>query len=217
MSELGLVTTRTKANPGLVEWLFRPFTYLAGARALGLGIAAILLAGLLASVGNTHFDGVLDVHTGRAAPAWFFLSEGFIAWLSLAVILFALGKLTSRSAFRAVDLFGTQAMARWPMVITALAVLTPPYQRFITAVAREPATLAGLTALPLSDIIVGVLVLIVMLAMLVWMVALMYQSYRVCCCPRGAKGIITFVIGLLIAETLSKVGILTLLSRGGLL
>ena len=30
-----------------------------------------------------------------------------------------MGKLASRTAFRAIDLFGTQAMARWPSAITA--------------------------------------------------------------------------------------------------
>ena len=35
--------------------LVNPSVYLAGAPALGLGLAAILLAGLIGSLGNIHF------------------------------------------------------------------------------------------------------------------------------------------------------------------
>ena len=46
--------------------LFNPFFYVAGIKALGLGLAAIFLAGLVGWCGHTHFDGVLDTHVGAA-------------------------------------------------------------------------------------------------------------------------------------------------------
>ena len=71
--------------------LFNPFFYVAGGKALGIGLAAILLAGLVGALGNTHFDGVLDTHTGAHAPLWFFLAEGIIDWLCLGAVLLVFG------------------------------------------------------------------------------------------------------------------------------
>src|SRR5271165_4885569 len=113
-----------------VVLLFNPSVYIAGAQALGLGIAAMLLAGLIGAGGNTHFDGVLDTHTGAAAPLWAFLLEGFIDWLCLGIVLLVLGKIISRTSFRAIDLLGTQALARWPTFIISLIVLPKAFTRF---------------------------------------------------------------------------------------
>lgn len=89
--------------------LFNPFVYIAGNESLGIGIVVLLLAGLFGALSNTHFDGVLDIHTGASAPLWLFIAESFVNWLSLAVVLWLLGQLVSKSSFRTVDLFGTLA------------------------------------------------------------------------------------------------------------
>ena len=46
-----------------------------------------MITGVLGYAGNTHFDGVLDVHSGPEAPIWIFIAEGLINWLSLSVVL----------------------------------------------------------------------------------------------------------------------------------
>ena len=46
----------------LKTWLFNPFALVAGWNALLAGVLAILLAGYVGSLTNTHFDGVLDTH-----------------------------------------------------------------------------------------------------------------------------------------------------------
>jgi hypothetical protein len=202
---------RQAAGPAWWEWLFTPFRYVAGAASFGLGLAAVLLAGALGYVSKTHFDGVLDMHTGAAFPRWVFLAEGLVDWLSLTVVLLLLGKLLSRTAFRALDLIGTQAMARWPTVIAAVAALLPGYQR---AVAALPGMLTGgrLQATPIDLAMFAVATLFSLLA-LVWMVALMYQSYRTCCNLRGVRAVVSFVLGVLAAEVVSKYALAAVLLR----
>ena len=52
----------TAAKPrSLVTWFFNPFIYIAGWQSLLIGVAAILVAGYIGSLSNTHFDGVLDL------------------------------------------------------------------------------------------------------------------------------------------------------------
>ena len=69
--------------------LLNPFVYFAGARALGLGIAAIVSAGVAGLASHAHFDGVLDLHAGVPAPVAFMLAEGFADWLCLALYPFS--------------------------------------------------------------------------------------------------------------------------------
>jgi hypothetical protein len=189
--------------------LFNPFFYIAGGQALGLGLAAILLTGLVGSFGHTHFDGVLDTHVGASAPLWFFVAEGIIDWLCLSVVLWICGKIISQTAFRTVDLFGTQALARWPAFFICLIALPKVFRRFpLEAVAQLK---QGNFQFNTLDVILFLALAIAMLPFLCWMVALMYKSFSVSCNVKGGKAIGTFIAGLLIAEILSKLAMVLLI------
>jgi|WetSurMetagenome_2_1015567.scaffolds.fasta_scaffold71864_3 hypothetical protein len=189
---------------GAKTWLFNPFLYIAGAQSLVIGLGAVLAAGWLTSFSNSHFDGVLDFHTGMPNLFPGYLLEGLVGWLSLAVVLFILGKVFSKSHFRAIDLFGTQALARWPTLIIASLALLPQYQRGLAAMMQllvNPS--GGWQGAPADAIGLG-LIMLLQITFLIWMVALMYQSYRICTNLRGIKIGLSFVGGLLIGETISK-------------
>ena len=183
--------------------LFKPFVFVAGAQALLLGLAAILLAGLIASFGLFHFDGVLDFHGPAERPLWTFLTEGIIDWLCAAIVLLVVGRLTSRTPFRTIDLLGTQALARWPTVLIAGTGCVPAFHRFLAHLAQTLPTGQGVS-LKDSDGIISAGLILVILGLVCWMVALMYQSYAVSCNTRGGKSAGTFVAGLVLAEVLSK-------------
>jgi len=192
------------------QWLFNPFKFIAGYQALLIGLAAILLASLLGSLSNTHFDGVLDVHTGLQAPLWFFLSEGLINWMSLAVPLFFFSLILSRSALRTVDVFGTQALARFPYLISAVAFIPLAYAsggEDLTAKFME----SGFSAIATPALLLTLgLAIIVAITMIFWLVVLMNRAYTQSCNIRGSKAIVTFIISLIGAEVLSKTAILLL-------
>jgi len=199
----------------IVTALMNPFYYLAGGPALGIGLALILLSALLGFFGNTHFDGVLDSHTGRAAPLWVFLAEGLVDWLVLALPLYLAGRLLSRSqGLRAVDVFGTQALARAPYLLVALATLLPGYQRTVARVIENLPRIfdrSGAPPTPLiehgGDFAVFLVVTVFGVLMLVWMVALMYRSYALSCNIKGARAVVSFIVSILIAEVLSKLAV----------
>lgn len=184
--------------------LFNPSVNIAGASALGLGLIAILLAGLIGSLGNIHFDGVLDTHMGASAPLWFFLVEGILDWLCLSLVLLVLGRIISRTAFRTVDVLGTQALARWPTIIMSLILLPKAFQRFANDLVAQ--LRAGATPkINPTDALIFLVVLVALLVLVCWMVALMYKAFSVSCNAKGAKAIGTFIVGLLLAETISKI------------
>ncbi len=205
--------------------LFNPFRYVAGGSALVIGLGLMGPAAYVGSLSRTHFDGVLDVHSGLAAPTWFFLAESVIDWLSLALLLALAGFVASRSKFRLVDILGTQALARTPMFLVAAGFLLPGVQRFLTYLLENLPTLTqSPTAtpadlwkdLPLADLAVFALVMLTMLLMIVWMVALMYRGYAVSCNLRGARAALSFIIVLLLAEILSKFAIISVARSAGI-
>lgn len=138
---------KTEAGSRLWQWLFNPFKFVAGYKALLSGLAVILISAFIASFSNTDFDGVLDVRMGLEAPLWCFFAEGLINWICVAAPLFFFGLIVSRSSFRAIDVFGTQALARGPYLIAAVVMLPDANRRFgeyLTAKFTQAAPTVGI-------------------------------------------------------------------------
>jgi len=190
--------------------LFNPFVYIPGIKALSLGVLMILLAGFIGSLSRTHFDGVLDSHTGARAPLWFFLSEGFTDWLCMAVVLLIIGKIISGTSFRVIDVLGTQALARWPAVIIGLVALPKGYERFGRYLVEHFRTPEAKLEFNLTDAGIFLTVLIATIMVTCWIVFLMYKSFSVSCNVKGGKTVLTFIAALILAEILSKVGLYAL-------
>jgi len=188
----------------LNQWLFNPFRFVAGYKALLLGLAIILAGALVGSLSNTHFDGVLDIHTGMKTPLWYFIAEGLINWLCMVVPLFFFALFVSRSSFRAIDIIGTQALARWPHLITTLVMLPDANRRFGDYLMTKLNQGGPPAAVNPADAFIFVIAIIVTLLMIIWMVALMYRAYYVSCNIKGARAIGTFIVTLVGAEILSK-------------
>jgi hypothetical protein len=204
------MTTDTTNSNRLSQWLFNPFRFVAGFQALLIGLAIILISSFIGSLSNTHFDGALDVHTGRSAPVCFFLAEGLIDWICMAVPLFFFGLIVSRSAFRMVDVLGTQALARWPYIIAALAMFPDASRRVPEYIVSKLMQVASAVAIGPVDLLVFGFAMILVILMAIWMVVLMYHAYAVSCNIKGAKAVVTFIVSLIGAEVSSKFAILLL-------
>jgi hypothetical protein len=191
------------------SWVFNPFAFIAGTPALAIGLAVILAAALLCWVTNTHFDGAIDIHPGLSAPLVMFVIEGLTDWLSLSVMLMIAGLIFRRSSFRIVDVFGTQAMARWPYIITPVMLLmVAPFRNAFANVSNEALKAANGGALPNiagSDLVLIVMASVVILCCVIWGVMLMYRAYAVSCDTRGAKSVLSFIVAVIAAEIVSKV------------
>lgn len=196
----------------LKQWLFNPFQFVAGLRALVFGLVIILISGVFGWLGDTHFDGVLDIHTGMEAPAWLFFVEGPINWLCMAVPLYFFGLIVSRSSIRVVDVFGTQALARMPYLIAALVWLPDAAQRFGEYMLSQVSQVSAAATISYMDVLIFVFCAIVTILMVIWMVVLMYKAYTVSCNIKGAKAVITFIVSLVGGEVLSKFAIMQLLT-----
>jgi len=192
------------AKEGIGPLLFNPFKRVNGWKALWLGLGAMVVASLIGWLGNTHFDGVLDVHTGAAASLWFHVAESLIDWLAMAIILLGGGVLATRRWGKAMDLAGAQALARAPMILAVLPPLLPPFRRQAERYAAGTlGNLPGIQGGPVDMVIfwAGTLVIV---AAVVWMVALMWKGFGLAYRAKGNWAVISFIAAIVLAEALSK-------------
>lgn len=196
----------------LWTWLFNPFHYVAGFQALAAGLLAIVATAILGWAGRLHTDGVLDLHFGPAVPLGIFVAEGLIAWLSLALVLLPVGLAMSRR-FRAIDVFGTTALARWPILLCVGPALLPGVRRcgvFLTAKVTGGKSDVVCGAFDLSAFVAFTLLGLVAV---VWLTVLSYRAFAVSCNLHGARAVVAFVVAMIVAEVISKVVIVALVSR----
>ena len=189
----------------LKELIKNPFDYVAGIKSLLIGIAIILATAVLGFFSQTHLNGVLDVHIGKEANLLFtFIIEGITDWLCMAIVLYSGGLLISKSKIRLIDVFGTQALAREPMLIVVLLSLpisqqhVDQYLEWKLLGVGDAVSVAGYEFALFGLFVLGTI------AATIWMVSLMYKAFSVSCNVKGTKAITAFIVGIIMAEALSK-------------
>jgi hypothetical protein len=195
-----------KSNGSVFAYLFRPFRFIAGKESLFIGLAVLALLFVLGYWSNTHFDGVLDAHyaclTEKFQP-WVHAVYQLVAWFSLVVVLFPMGRMLSSSSVRLIDVAGTLAMARFPLLLLALLGFNPDIHICMDGI--NPFDTEAVMSV-LGDKI-GTIMWTGLFSMLVivWYIVVLYNAYSVSTNLKGARGGWSFVIGLIIGEIVSKV------------
>lgn len=191
-----------KGGLGVSRWLFNPFYYIAGGKALAIGIVVMLITGLSANLSMSRFDGLLDFHFGlQPQPFWINISEILISWLVFSCLLLVSGKIVSKSRIRLIDVFGTQALARFPYLFASLIAFIPATHRFVQKLAVDLTAFQRFS----PDMILFIASLIFAILMTVWMVLLMYRAFSISCNISGKKAVSVFIGALIIGEILSHV------------
>ncbi len=184
----------------LARWLFNPFVRIAGTTSLIGGLVAIGVGGLAAAAAGIRFDGLLDMHFVQSVPVWLPILEGFLNWITISVLFVLIGQFFGGgSGVRLIDIAGTQALARAPLV-PAAAICTLPLIR--NSLAELPPAIQNYDFAAVGP---GVLFAsLLMLAGIVWMVVLMWNAFSVSCNIKGGRGIALFAVALVIGELSTK-------------
>ncbi len=176
------------------KWLINPFERIAGWQALTIGIVIMALTAVIGKLNQVAFDGALDAHVGAtfSFPTAFAMQA--IDFLSLSIVMWITGIIFSKSKVRVIDVAGTMALARTPMLL-------------LTIICFLPVVPNSLFDFPRLTIFV-----IITIPLYIWMIALMYNAYSVSCHLKGSRAIILFIGALVVAEVVSKYIIFILLS-----
>ncbi len=185
--------------------LFNPFERIAGLRSLLLGLAIMFLTSVIAYFSNARFDGVIDMHGGEKVDYYYYLIDGLIAWLSMVVIFYPVSLFVTKLKSRFIDVAGTLLLARFPMIIDALILFylkNSEVNKFLESVVLKTNVVYNIQIMDWM-FFVGSMLLMIMST--VWFIALCYNSYKVNTNLKGVKAVWIFVVGILLAEILSKI------------
>ncbi len=183
------------------QLMYNPFVRFAGVPALAFGFLFLIAGALLAGFCNARFDGAIDLHFGHSVGFILPLTDQLLAWGSLVVVFYALS-LALGARPRLIDMAGTMALARLPYAIAPLinvgGHISNVTDKLSSMDPQHP-------VLPVSggELVVFILLSIITVLLLVWLIALYFNAYKVCSNFKGNKLVISFIVGLVAAEALS--------------
>ena len=192
----------------VARWLFNPFVRIGGEQALAIGLSVIVVSGLVAAAGGVHFDGLLDFHPGYSVSFWVPVVEGLVNWSAISVLLVLVSLLVAPRTVRLVDIVGTQALARVPLLLAALACVPAPVRDGnveLVAAAVEGRMVTPTAASLVAGLLVG--------ACAIWMVWLMWKAFAVSCNQQGARAVAIFVAAVVAGELATKFLLIRMLGR----
>ncbi|MDL2256976.1 YIP1 family protein [Bacteroidales bacterium OttesenSCG-928-I14] len=190
-----------KTPEKLSDYLFKPFMYIAGKESLLIGLVVLLVLSLLSYLSSTFFDGVLDIHYAAPDAAYnllpYFICV-FTSWIILSLVMYITALVLNKKV-RLVDMFGTLAMAKAPYIFATFVGLIPAMH-----IAIDMADLQNIDVL-MSQLTAPLLSMIVIIPITIWYVVLLYNAFSVSSNLKGTKGIVGFIIALLVSEVLSVI------------
>lgn len=182
----------------MITKLINPFRYLAGTRALILGLAAILATAVIGYFSKTNFPDVISTKVGYSQPLYIGIINNLCNWIALSSILYIASLIFSKSKVRPIDVFGTQALARFPYLLVST-----------TGFAWNALGVDLKKSLSPVEITIIIPILLISVMLTVWLVVLMYNAFRESSNIKGNKSILIYTVSLLLAVALS-----ILLSKG---
>ena len=195
----------------LFSWLVNPFTHIAGAKALCIGLCIQLITVFLGNMSGIHFDGAINLHIGGKIAFWEDLLLWGISVGSLILVLYA-GGLIMTKKFRLIDMIGTILMARTPLLIAVVAAffIEPPS---LDMTSLDMASLDKIIAESIAVLMDPIFIIftIFSLILMIWHIALLYNAYKVSVGLSVKEATIGIIIGIISAMIFSSILIMWLM------
>lgn len=192
-------------NETLTSWLFTPFKFIAGSKALFIGIGVLVLLSVLGYLGNVHFGGIIgpsiaasSSHSPYIVHAVYQLS----AWASMTLIFYIIARIVSKTSVRLIDIAGTMAVSQAPFILVALLGLFPEVHLHIGD--PNTANIHEIMQVVKDNIVTITIVSIISILVMIWSMILKYNAYSVSANVKGLIGGFSFTIGIIICEILSR-------------
>lgn len=179
---------------------FNPFEEIAGAKALFYGFIVMLITGLTGYFSSTHFPDMISIkYIPEYLPLSYYFVQQVVIWFIPSLIFYVFALIGSSSSVRVIDVFGTMALARFPYVIAAVLGFSGSMKRFgdyLIALLMEHDTTATISTF---DIVIAIVLIFLMLLLTVWLVALMYNAFRISSNIKGGKAVGLFIAGFFVS------------------
>lgn len=189
-----------------LSYLFSPFRYFAGGKALAGGIVIILLLSVLGWLSNTYFDGVLDTHTGSTtSPYLVHLYFQTCNWLVVSILFYVVIRFIIKNQVRPIDILGTVAFSHLPLIIICAWGFTFSAHVLDGFTDQGTINLEELSSIMNTYVVAITLTLVLTLVPTIWALVLQYNAFSICGNVSGSKAVWIFVAIIFVAEIISKI------------
>ncbi|MDE6778482.1 MAG: hypothetical protein K2J51_03285 [Alistipes sp.] len=179
--------------------IVNPFRYVAGVESLAIGAAGAVATAGLSTLSGQSFDGILHVHfagtTFLEALAW-----QAVMWLVFASLLWLAAAISSTSSVRAIDVYGTNLMARLPLAVLLALDFMPGMEWLREVTPATPVEEIAMHAMSPVMILYAVL----SLAVVVWFLYWSYEAFAVSANLRGWRAVWQFASCYVAAECIVR-------------
>ncbi len=183
-------------------FLLNPFKKYQESTLLVIGTIATVLGSMVVYFFNARFDRVIDMHLVVQISLWQPFADNAINILCLVPILFLISKYLNRKT-RIIDILTTVIVARMPYYILPLFNANGYLYRTTQDLAKR-ATSAKLPDISAITVVVVLVFALISIIFLTWYIILLFNGFKVSSNAKGAKSIFLFIVGILVAEFVSK-------------
>ena len=187
----------------MIKKLLNPFVYIAGGYSLLIGLLIIFCTSVIGYYSNIHFPDIISVKTGPDYPVLYYILQSIANWLVISAMLYLFAVVFSKWKIRSIDIFGTQALARFPYLIAALTGFSNTMDKFGRYILWQLLEQGEPVVMSAGAITLAIVLIIFTLFLTIWMVALMFNAYKIASNLKRGKLIITFITSLILAIVLS--------------
>ncbi|BAX81972.1 hypothetical protein [Labilibaculum antarcticum] len=187
----------------MIQKIFNPFVYIAGLKSLLNGLLIILATSIVGYLSHTHFPDIISVKIGFSSPVWYFVVQSLLNWLSISILLYLAAIILSKSSVRMLDIFGTQALARYPYFFAAFFAFSDSMQEFSSFLTWTFLHSGEPVEISTFSVILAITLIILTLLLTIWMVTLMFNAYKISANLKGAKLVTSFIVAMIGAMILS--------------
>ena len=192
-------------NRSLTSWLFTPFRFIAGSKAVIIGIVVLALLSIFGYLGNVHFGGIIGpsiADSSSESPYILHACYQLSAWISMTLVFYITARLVCKTSVRLIDIAGTMAVSQAPFILVALLGLSPDVHLHIGD--PNTANIPQIMEIVKDNIGMIAIVSIISILTMVWSIVLKYNAYSVSANIKGVIGGVSFTIGFIISEILSR-------------
>lgn len=181
------------------KWI-NPFEKHSESRLISFGIGFFIIGSLMAFFFNSRFDNFLHMATAESVQLYKPFLDNIIILTCLFIVFFLAGKIIY-SKTRAVDILAVILIGNAPFYLMSLTnindLTTKSTNAILMAMQGAPADISGFYLFYLT--IVG----IISLAILIWIIALLYNGFKIATNAKGSAAVAVFILALLITTTIT--------------
>ena len=182
--------------------IFNPFEKYSEKKLLIVGIIALIVSVFLANVLNLKFDGVIDIHVTSGISYATILKQLLIDVSVITLLLYIAGIIYNRKT-RFIDILSSVIIARIPFIILILTNINDFNTNLSEKITKSMLD-KNIESVLNENLISILLISLLTISILIWVIVLLFNGYKIATNCKGTKPIILFVIALFLAEVISK-------------